>query len=130
MNRCWERPRPCRILFGASQGVLALCLIVSLVAGCGDDGSEDTEDYGNILNSPAGLILVEEEHPSGWMRPDCSACHEPRNSHRENRTGIPECDAASGVTTACIDLAAIRQIVVEQGDAGCVQCHGNNGVEP
>ncbi len=99
-------------------GTCVLLLIVA-VAGCGSDGSESSENYGNLLNSPAGLILVQEEHEHGWSRPDCFACHEIRNIHTVNRTGIPD-----------LDLGAIRDLVAAEGTASCPDCHGNNGVQP
>ena len=97
--------------------VVAFPLLIAL--GCGSDGGLESENYGNLLASPQGLIVVEEEHPSGWGRPDCFACHEIRNMHVENRTGIPD-----------LDMDAIRELVREQGEDSCEQCHGTNGVEP
>jgi len=101
--------------------VFHLLLGATLLAGCGSDGETRSEDYGNILASPAGLVLLEEEHPTGWSRPDCFACHEVRNIHTINRTGLPDEQA---------DLAGVRAIVREQGEASCSLCHGDNGVEP
>lgn len=89
------------------------------LAGCGSDGPITSENYGNVLASPAGLVLVREEHPTGWTRPDCFACHEIRNIHIVNRTGLPD-DVAN--------LAGVRAIVSNQGQASCMQCHGTNGV--
>jgi len=103
---------------------LALLNVVS----CGDDGPQEGENYGNLLNSPQGLVLVREEHPSGWTRPECFACHEPRNIHTVNRTGLPDC--ADAPREACVDLPGIRTIVGDLGEAACVLCHGENGVRP
>jgi len=112
---------------GVSLPVVALlCLTLSA---CGSDGPEHSDDYGNLLNSPEGLILVHEEHPTGWMRSECFACHEPRNFHQVNRTGLPDCEDV-GPDVACIDLQEIRSTVRAQGEDSCVLCHGNNGVEP
>jgi hypothetical protein len=47
--------------------------------------------------------------------------------HVVNRTGLPDCGVE--VSEACVDLAAIRAIVSSQGEAGCAQCHGDNGVQ-
>ena len=92
--------------------------LVALAAGCGSDGPQDGENYGNLLASPAGLVLVEEEHETGWTRPECFTCHEIRNMHTVNRTGVED-----------LDLAAIRDAVQAQGEAICSGCHGANGVE-
>lgn len=93
--------------------------LVALLFGCGDSGDIEGEDYGNLLASPAGLVIVEEEHPTGWMRAQCFACHEIRNIHTENRTHLPDEE---------IDLPGVRAIVRTQGEASCVLCHGDNGV--
>jgi hypothetical protein len=107
---------------------LLVCLASVALAGCGSDGPMESANYGNLLNSPAGLILVAQEHPTGWGRPDCLVCHEVRNMHVVNRTGLPDCTPT--VQEACIDLAAIRAIIRNQGQAICTHCHGNNGVTP
>jgi len=99
-------------------GTCALLLMFA-TAGCGSDGSVSSENYGNLLNSPAGLVLVQEEHEHGWSRPDCFSCHEIRNIHTVNRTGIPD-----------LDLGAIRDLVDAEGTASCPDCHGDNGVQP
>lgn len=93
--------------------------VLALAAGCGSSGPPQSEDFGNLFNSPAGLILVQDEHPTGWGRPDCFSCHEIRDIHTVDRTGIPN-----------FDLAGVRSVVAAQGEASCPQCHGNNGVQP
>jgi hypothetical protein len=98
---------------------LIIATLFVLAAGCGGSGPPQSEDYGNLLNSPGGLTLVEQEHPDGWGRPDCFSCHEVRNIHIINRTGIAD-----------LDLAAVREVVDQLGEASCPQCHGNNGVQP
>lgn len=126
----------CRLFAGT------LCLV--MLAACGTSGPVESENYGNLLDSPGtcsttttvqcngnadcppgemcnGLILVQEEHPTGWSRPDCFACHEIRNIHTVNRTGLPD---------AVVDLAGVRAIVQSQGVASCPLCHGTNGVQP
>lgn len=95
--------------------------LLALIAGCGTDGSQEGEDYGNLLESPGGLLVLEEEHPDGWGRPDCFVCHENRNIHNVNRTGLPD---------DVIDLPNVRAIVATQGEASCALCHGDNGVPP
>lgn len=97
---------------------LVWLLAMTLAAiGCGNDGPVRGDDFGNLLNSPEGLVLVVEEHPTGWRRPDCFSCHPSRNMHTINRTGLED-----------LDLAEIRAIVRNQGEASCSQCHGSNGV--
>jgi hypothetical protein len=124
MSAFTSRPR-----FSTRRSVrLLVCLAGVALAGCGSDGPMDSADYGNLLNSPAGLILVEEEHPTGWGRPDCLVCHEVRNMHVVNRTGLPDCTPE--VQEGCIDLPGIRSIIDNQGEASCALCHGDNGVIP
>ena len=94
-------------------------LVLLLAAGCGSDGGGTSENYGNLLASPEGLVLVEQEHPTGWTRPDCFACHEIRSIHIVNRTGLSD-DVA--------DLPGVRAIVENDGVESCPLCHGNNGV--
>ncbi len=103
----------------APSRLLGLALAAFLLAGCGSEAGPQSENYGNILNSPDGLVLVQSEHPTGWSRPDCFGCHNVNNIHTVNRTGLPN-DVA--------DLAGVRAIVQNQGLASCSQCHGDNGV--
>ena len=100
---------------------LPLLFLLGVISGCGSDASPQSEDYGNILASPAGLVLVQEEHPTGWMRSDCFGCHSVNNIHQVNRTGLPDSQ---------IDLPGVRAIVQNQGEASCAMCHGSNGVMP
>jgi hypothetical protein len=104
---------------GTAFALLCLALAALLMAACGSDSEPESDDYGNLLASPAGLVVVAEEHPTGWGRPDCFGCHEVRKMHVVNRTGVAD-----------LDLEAIREIVRENGEASCVECHGTNGVEP
>lgn len=126
--------------------MVGVALLTLFLAACGSNGPSQSENYGNILASPGvcstattvacdhdgdcpptetcnGLILVQKEHPTGWGRPhsDCFTCHEIRNIHTVNRTGLPDDEA---------DLAGVRTIVRNQGDASCPLCHGLNGVSP
>jgi hypothetical protein len=98
-----------------------VALILATLAGCGKGADPQSENYGNLLASPGGLVVLEEEHPSGWGRPDCLGCHNVNNIHQVNRTGLPDEQA---------DLPGVREIVQNQGVASCVQCHGPNGLEP
>jgi len=97
----------------------AALLVGVALAGCGSSSSPQSEDYGNLLASPGGLIVLQEEHPSGWMRPDCFGCHAFQNMHQVNRTGLPD---------ELVDLPGIRAIIQNQGEASCPLCHGDNGV--
>ena len=99
---------------------LAIAVLVA-VAACGSDASPQSENYGNLLASPEGLVIVESEHPTGWTRPDCFACHNVNNIHQINRTGLPDDE---------VDLAGVRAIVQSGGEASCMMCHGSNGLPP
>jgi hypothetical protein len=93
--------------------------LLLVAAGCGSNGGVTSENYGNLLASPDGLVLVQEEHPTGWTRPDCFTCHEVRNIHTVNRTGLPD---------SVVDLPGVQAIVASGGVGSCPQCHGSNGV--
>ena len=110
---------------------VTIVLLSLLLTACGTDGAMESEDYGNLLNSPAGLIVVEEEHQTGFGRSDCLLCHDTRNIHTVNRTGLPSCPSeGEAPVEGCIDLADVRQIVKDQGQSSCSLCHGANGVVP
>lgn len=106
---------------GRRHGAPALLLLLALAVGCGSDADPQSEDYGNLLASPGGLVVLEEEHPTGWMRADCFGCHNVNNIHQINRTGLPDDE---------VDLAGVRAIVQNQGESSCMMCHGSNGVPP
>jgi hypothetical protein len=108
---------------------ISIAALSMLLAACGSDGANDSENYGNILNSPAGLILVEEEHQTGYGRPDCLVCHNTNNIHTVNRTGLPSCDEVTP-PASCIDLDEVQAIVSDGGQSSCALCHGTNGVLP
>jgi len=112
-----ERTSPAGRIGGAS--LFALALLCGWLAACGSGAAPESEDYGNILASPGGLVLLEEEHPTGWMRPDCFGCHNGNNIHQVNRTGLPDDE---------VDLPGVRAIVESGGEASCSMCHGANGV--
>lgn len=104
-----------------ARAALALLLSLAVLSACGSDAGPQSEDYGNILASPAGLVVLEEEHPTGWMRADCFGCHNVNNIHQINRTGLPDDE---------VDLAGVRAIVQSGGESSCMMCHGSNGVPP
>ena len=94
-----------------------ICFIsLLLLFACGD-GINGGENYGDLLSSPEGLILVESEHVGGWGRADCFFCHPIANMHLANQTSVPG-----------IDMEEVRQITLSQGEAGCADCHGSNGL--
>ena len=100
---------------------LRLLAVVACAAACGSDAAPQSENYGNLLASPGGLVVLEEEHPTGWMRSDCFGCHNVNNIHQVNRTGLPDDE---------VDLAGVRAIVQNEGESSCMMCHGSNGVPP
>jgi hypothetical protein len=102
-------------------GAYGLVLLLAVTAGCGSDADPQSENYGNLLASPGGLVVLQEEHPTGWMRPDCFGCHNVNNIHQVNRTGLPDDE---------VDLPGIRAIVQNEGESSCAMCHGSNGVPP
>lgn len=103
-----------------ARAILTCVAVSLLLAGCGDISSDpEGEDYGNLLASPGGLVVLEEEHPDGWGRPDCFLCHNVNNIHNVNRTGLPD---------DVVDLEGVRAIVANQGEQSCSLCHGDNGV--
>ncbi len=99
------------------------CALGALLTGtaCGSGADPQSEDYGNLLASPGGLVVLEEEHPTGWMRSDCYGCHVYKNMHQVNRTGLPDDE---------VDLPGVRAIIRSGGEASCPMCHGSNGVPP
>lgn len=99
---------------------IAAVVTIMTVAGCGSGGSPQSENYGNILVSPGGLVLLEEEHPTGWTRSDCFGCHNVNDMHQVNRTGLPD---------DVVDLPGINAIIANQGESSCMLCHGTNGVQ-
>lgn len=110
------------------MGGTIAALGLALLLGCGDHASPGGENYGNLLASPAGLVVVESEHPSGWGRSDCFLCHQVANMHIKNRTNLPDCDEVTG-DEPCIDLADIQSIIRDFGEDSCTLCHGENGVD-
>ncbi len=91
----------------------SLALSALLLAACGDDPCP----RGAMTDSLEGLVVTEEEHPTGWGMATCAECHAFAGLHRVGCT--PD-----------MDLEAIRSWVAEDGEACCADCHGDNGVEP
>ena len=95
---------------------LVLTVSVFILPSCGEEGPDEGEDYGDILGSAEGLTLTEAEHEVGWGKSECTLCHQLENIHLENRTGLP------------IDIDLIHDEAIEDGNDGCADCHGANGV--
>lgn len=96
--------------------VLPLLIVVLSLASCVSEDNEG-QDFGNIFNSTEGLILTEEDHPDGWQREDCFACHPLDVIHQVDRSG-----------TGSVPLKEIQEFVIMEGLASCPICHGDNGV--
>jgi len=70
-----------------------------------------------IARSEEGLVVTPAEHPDGWGRPECGACHALAVVH------LREC-------TDGVDYQELDEIVAADGYESCSECHGSNGVEP
>lgn len=92
--------------------LLPLLSLLLLVPGCPGTCPEV-----DMVESPGGLAVTEEEHPDGWGSPDCGACHATSVLHSRG--------CSEGV-----DDAEIRLRVEEEGLECCADCHGDNGVQP
>ena len=95
---------------------LVLLILFFLLASCVSEDDKG-QDWGNIFDGVEGIKLTEEEHPDGWGREDCFACHPLEVIHQEDRSGL-------GVLL----LEDIREFTVQEGLASCPICHGDNGV--
>lgn len=79
-------------------------------------GDDEGQDFGNLFEGTDGLVLTQEEHPDGWGRSDCFACHPITEIHRVDRTG------------GLLPLEDIQRFVNQEGLDSCPICHGDNGV--
>ena len=95
---------------------LVLLVLILFFTSCVSQ-DDNGQDWGNILAGVEGLILTEEDHPDGWGREDCFACHPLEVIHQEDRSGL-------GVLL----LKDIRKFTVQEGLASCPICHGDNNV--
>lgn len=93
-----------------------LCGAPLVAVACGAAPTNTGENYGNLLTTAAGLVLTQDEHIGGWQRTDCTTCHNLDNIHLINRSGV------------AVDVAAIHDQTLQDGNAGCPVCHGTNGV--
>jgi len=96
--------------------IFLICSVFAIIS-CGGSALNGGEDYGNILDTPGGLILTQDKHQIGWKQSDCTMCHNLENIHLVNRTGIP------------IDIQEIHDEALEGGISTCASCHGDNGVQ-
>lgn len=94
---------------------LLAILSILWIIGCAA-GDNEGQDFGCILDGPEGLIVTEEEHPDGWGRSDCFACHPEFDIH--------QVDCTQGL----LPLEDIQALVQEDGLNACPICHGANGV--
>jgi hypothetical protein len=96
---------------------LKLLLFASLILlfSCGD-GFNEGSNYGDLLNSPEGLVITPDEHKGGWGRQDCFTCHPIHNIHLNDNSNIG------------LDMNEVRARTVLEGEAGCADCHGTNGL--
>lgn len=88
---------------------LIIGLFAALSIGCDDVPCADQ------TRSEAGLIVTETEHGIGWGEASCDSCH--------LRAAVHDRGCTPGV-----DLAAVREIVEDEGLESCATCHGDNGV--
>ena len=90
-----------------------MLLLLGFVTACAEPECAATRD---LLASPAGLALTEQEHPAGWGRTACFQCHQASRIHRE------DC-----LDDVAVDGAAINAAVDPADTSTCVACHGSNG---
>lgn len=90
---------------------LSLCLCLAALAACEDDPCP----RGPMTEGAGGVVVTEDEHPTGWGQEDCAACHAFPALHRMNCT--PE-----------VDLVEVQDRVDADGVASCSECHGWNGL--
>lgn len=95
--------------------LILLFLVLPGISGCFSSDDEG-QDFDNLFEGTDFLVLSEEEHPSGWGRPDCFVCHPISEIHRVDRSGLG------------LPLEDIRNFVNDVGIDSCAICHGDNGV--
>lgn len=91
--------------------VLLLLILVS----CGHK-NPDRENYGDITNSPGGIVIINpEEHQGGFGRSQCLLCHNADlNIHRG--------------ANSLVDVNTLNELIRQNGlNAYCLNCHGDNG---
>lgn len=85
-------------------------MILWLLVGCLGEPCVGTP----MTQSEAGIEVTSDEHPDGWGRADCAACHAQDAIHRDG--------CSPGV-----DPVALQD---EAATTPCTDCHGDNGVTP
>ncbi len=93
---------------------MGVAILLMMLFACGRETTHG-EDYGDLVNSPGGLVLDQSKHEFGWQKSGCSLCHNLNNIHLN--------DDVEG-----FDMPAVRELVAEQGISVCHECHGTNGV--
>lgn len=96
--------------------ILVLLILLLVFASCVSEDQQG-QNWGNILAGIQGLKLTAQEHPDGWMRSDCFACHPEAVIHQQDRSG-----------TGVLLLQDIREFVQQEGLSSCPICHGDNGI--
>ncbi len=91
-------------------------LLIVLMGACVVDPCETRQD---LLDTPDGLVLTEEEHAAGWGNDRCIMCHP--------LVAIHQGDCAD---RADLDMEAVQDTASDGEYKTCVACHGDNGVEP
>ncbi len=98
--------------------ILFIYMVLLLAfASCGNLETIQGENYGDITATPAGLLLTQAEHETGWGKATCFDCHNLENIHQNDRSGTG------------LNLDAIRYMTETEGLSSCASCHGTNGVE-
>jgi hypothetical protein len=106
------------------MGIASLTLAMTGVVFFSSCGNETTtgEDYGDLMQSPSGLVLTESEHQYGWGKSDCTSCHNLNNIHlNQDANGLDD----SGLNY----MPDVRSIVSNGGISSCITCHLANGVQ-
>lgn len=99
------------------KALFALLIVSGLfLAQCGDENLLLGEDHGNIVAGSLGAVITQDEHVTGWGEANCFACHNTVSMHQTDRSGTG------------LNMAAIRQLTVDDGLESCVGCHGTNGL--
>jgi hypothetical protein len=102
------------LMMDIKLNIILIFLVTSLLS-CGTDNYDTGENFGDLLDSPSDLVLIEEEHSFGWGRSDCYMCHNLNNIHLEDRTDIN------------LDMEDIQDMTFEGDEETCQICHGDNG---
>ncbi len=84
---------------------------------CGACGSADPcVGVADIMETPQGLILTEDEHQAGWGSSQCFTCHQIWRFH------VADCTESMD-----FDMESINEMVDVEDPSSCTVCHGDNG---